>query len=284
MIDTEINKKTADFFNEKIAKKILKNEKLGKQFSARIISDTLGVDYDEIYNSIQLSSEEIAFSSLTTNSIADSVYYNDKVYFNIEINGYRGESKTRQIESYVYQIYLGQLHTCKDYFKIKKVIQINIDLYDFLGYGDFIYNVYLMEKKHHQITSDKLQIIHINVAYLRKKDYNEIENKRNKLMKDLYFLICGLDKLDSVYERVDKLMKDIIDESKKIAGFEKMRLYLTEEEMLENDRNHYKELGREEKAKEMIVNLYNKNVDINIISESSGLTIKEIKKIIEQCK
>lgn len=80
------------------------------------------------------------------------MYYNDKVYFNIEINGYRGESKARQIESYVYQLYLGQLHTCKDYFKIKKVIQINIDLYDFLGYEDFIYNIYLMDKKHHQIS------------------------------------------------------------------------------------------------------------------------------------
>ena len=78
-----------------------------------------------------------------------------------------------------------------------------------------------MDKKHHQITSDKLQIIHINVAYLRKKDYNEIENKRNKLMKDLYLLICGLDKLDSVYERVDKLMKDIIDESKKLQDSKK---------------------------------------------------------------
>ena len=57
MIDTELKETEADFFNEKIAKKILKNKKLGKQFSARIISDTLGVDYDEIYNSIQLSSE-----------------------------------------------------------------------------------------------------------------------------------------------------------------------------------------------------------------------------------
>ncbi len=69
----------------------------------------------------------------------------------------------------MYQLYLGQLHTCKDYFKIKKVIQINIDLYDFLGYENFIYNINLMNKKHHQITSDKLQIIYINVAYLRKR-------------------------------------------------------------------------------------------------------------------
>ena len=284
MIETEINKKEADFFNEKVAKKIFKNEKLGKQFSARIISDTLGVDYDEIYNSIQPSSEEIAFSALTTNSVADSIYYNDKVYFDIEINGYYRESKKRQVESYVYQLYLGQLHTCKDYFKIKKVIQINIDLYDFLGYGDFIYNIYLMDKKHHKIISDKLQIIHINVAFLRKKDYNEIVTKKNKLMKDLYFLVCGLEKLDDVIEKSDELMKKVIEETKEIAAINQMDLYLTEEEMIENDRNHFKELGREEKTNEMIINLYNNGVSLDLIAKSSGLSIKEVKKIIEQGK
>ena len=103
-------------------------------------------------------------------------------------------------------------------------------------------------------------------------------------MKDLYFLVCGLDKLNLVYERVDRLMKDIIDESKKIAGFEKMNLYLTDEQMIENDRNHYMELGEEKKTKEMIINFYNKNVDINTISEASGLSIKEVKNIIEQGK
>lgn len=36
------------FLNDKIAKKILKNEKLGKQFSARIISDLIGADYEEV--------------------------------------------------------------------------------------------------------------------------------------------------------------------------------------------------------------------------------------------
>ena len=99
-------------------------------------------------------------------------------------------------------------------------------------------------------------------------------------MNDLYFLICGSDKLDLVIEKSDKLMKDIIDESKKIAGFQKMNLYLTDEQMIENDRNHYKELGRNE----MIARMFEKNIDINTIAEISNLSIKEVKKIIEQGK
>ena len=132
---TTIQKKY--FLNEKIAKKLFKNDKLGKCLSARLISDILEADYDEVYNSITLSTDEIAFSALTVNSTSDAIYYNDKIYFDIEINGYSGTSKERQLESYVYQLYLGQLHTYNDYNKIKKVFQISIDAYDFLGYNRF---------------------------------------------------------------------------------------------------------------------------------------------------
>ena len=272
-----INTKQKVFLNDKIAKKILKNQKLGKMFSARIISDLIGADYEEVYNNLTLSSEEIAFSALTINSTADAIYYDDATYFNIEINTKEIDSKPKQLESYTYQLYLGQLHTYEDYNKIKKIVQINIDAYDFYGYGDFIYNIFLTEQKYHFIASDSIQIYHINLDFLRHIDYNDSIIKENKLMKDLYFLICGNDKLDMVYERVDRLMKDIIDESKKIAGFEKMNLYLTDEEMIELDQKHYKELGRNE----MIINMYKKNYSLKEISEISNLPIKEIEKIIK---
>ncbi len=270
------------FLNDKIAKKILKNEKLGKQFSARIISDLIGADYEEVYNNITLSSEEIAFSSLTIDSTADSIYYNDATYFNIEINAHNIESKPKQLESYTYQLYLGQLHTHGDYNKLKKIVQINIDAYDLYGYNEFMYNIFLTEQKHHFIASDSIQIYHLNLDFLRQIDYNEIIQSDNKLMKDLYFLICGKDELNFVYERVDDLMKDIIDESKKIAGYEKMHLYLTDEEMIELDKKHYIKVGEQKKLHEMIIKLHNNGASMDLISKSSGLPIKEIKKIIEQ--
>ena len=42
-----------------------------------------------------------------------------------------------------------------------------------------------------------------------------------------------------------------------------------------------KDEGIEQKQNEMIINLYNNKVPIDIISKSSGLSIKEIEKIIE---
>jgi len=268
--------------NEKIIKKIFKNERLGKQLSARLISEVMEMDYDIVYNNIEKSSEEIAFSSLTINQVADAIYYTDKMYFNIEFNFYKNDSKPKQLESYVYQLYLGQLNTYKDYNKIKPIVQISIDSYDYLKCNDFIYKVYLMDYKYHKIVSDMIQFIHINLDYLRNLDYNEAIKEDNKLISDLYFLVCGVDELDDVYKGVDNLMKEIIDESKKIAGIEKMNLYLTDEEMMELDKKHYIEVGEEKKEREMIINMYKKNINLETISDISNLSLDKVQKIINE--
>ena len=136
-----ITSRSSVFLNEKIAKKLFKNEKYGKILSARVISDVLNVPYEEVYNNITLSTDEIAFSALTVNSTSDAIYYNDKMYIDIELNFYNSESKIRQLNSYVFQLYLGQLHTYMNYYKIKKVIQISIDAFDYFGFNEFMYKV-----------------------------------------------------------------------------------------------------------------------------------------------
>ena len=142
--------------NEKVFKKTFKNKKLGKKYSARVISDYLGEDYEDVYNNLKIGGEELAFSALTVNSAADIIYYDDATYFNIELNFYNTPSKSKQIESYVYQLYLGQLHTHKNYNDIKKIVQISIDAYDYFGKNDFMYKVRLIEEKYHVPYNDKI--------------------------------------------------------------------------------------------------------------------------------
>ena len=61
------------FLNEQVAKKLFKNEKYGKILSAKVISDVIGASFDEVYNGINLSTDEIAFSAKTLNSTADAI-------------------------------------------------------------------------------------------------------------------------------------------------------------------------------------------------------------------
>ena len=278
-------KKEKYFLNEKISKKLFKNESIGKSLASRVISEVIGADYEEVYNNITLSTEEIAFSALTLGNVADAIYYDDKIYFDIEINSYKGTHKTRQLESYVYQLYLGQLHSYKDYDKIKKVFQINIDSYDFLGYNEFMYDIYLMDKKYHEIISDKIQIKHINLDYLRKLDYTEIEKEGNTLMKNLYFFICGDSELENISKKGDDLMKKIVS----VSGSDDVFRYFTDEELLEMDKRQYREEGfqqgreegREEERREMIINMYEENIDINTISKICHLSTRDVQKIIK---
>ena len=286
------------FMNDNIAKKLFKNEKYGKKLSARVISDVIGADYEDVLNNIEPASDEIAFSALTVNSTADVIYHDDSVYFNIEINRYNTKSKPKQLESYVFQLFLSQLHNYKNYNNIKRIVQISIDAYDFFGQGEFMYKVSLMEEKHHIPYNDLISLIHLNVDYLRNKSYNQIVEENNKLMLDLYFLICNDDDiLDEIYER-DDLMKKIVNEAKQIAGLEKMDLYLTDEEMIKQDEEFIRQEGykdglaeghasglaegRNERQNEMIINLYKNGISLDLISKSANLSIEEVQKIINK--
>ena len=292
MFTTKVKSNEKLFLNEVISKKLFKNKSIGKRLSAIVISDVLGIDFDTIYNNIEISSEEIAFSALTVDSTADVILNddNDKMLINIEINNYDGIHKRNQILSYICQLYLRQLKTHHDYFNVKKVLQINIDTFDFLGYNEFMYDIYLMDKVHHQIASNEIQIVHLNLDYLRKVDYTII--KENELMRNLYFFISGLDEIDEFASKCDgdEFMKKVISEVKKISGQENVIPYMTEAEMRVFDKEYYSSLIREETRKEtreetrreMIISSYQNNVSLDIISKATGLSIEEIEKIVEE--
>ena len=274
------------FLNEKIAKKLIKNEKYGKALSAKVISEVLKADYNEVYNNIKISTDEIAFSALTVNSTADAIYYDDYMYINIEFNFYGGESKKKQLESYMFQLYLGQLHTYENYHDIKKILQISIDSYSAFSFNEFIYSIKLMEEKHHVVYDDSIHFVHINLDYLRKIDYNEII--KDELMKTLYFLICDdEEKITKLYGD-DDLMEKIVKEAKQIAGTQKMHLYLTDEEMRKQDQDFYYQKGVDDgieqgilsNQRKIVLNMFKKKFTCDVISEVVGIPISEVRQIV----
>ena len=179
-----------------------------------------------------------------------------------------------------------------NYYKIKKVIQISIDAFDYFGFNEFMYNVYFMEEKYKVIENKDIHKIHLNLDYLHHIDYNEIVSGDNKLMKDLYFLTCDdNERIKNVYEK-DELMKEIMNEAKQIAGIEKMHLYLTDEELHKQDQEQDYEMGMadgmdkgiEKKQQEVVLNMLEEKISLETIAKCTDLSLKEVKRIIEESK
>ena len=277
-------RKPKALLHDKVAKKILKDEVYGKMYCSKILADLLGLDYDEVYNSLEIVSEDIAFSSLTVDNRVDTLLRNDRMIIDFEINYKDYPSKPQVLETFVYQLVLSQIKTHKDYNKLKEVIQISIDAYDFFKSNEFIYKCYLQEETTHQKVSNNFIMYHFNLDYLRKLDYNEI--RKNKLMYDLYFLICGNEKLE-IYKG-DRFMEEIINNAKEVAGEVRVPLFASEEEVMKLDEEYIREQATKagmqkgilQNQREMILNFYKNNVPVEIIAKSANLSLDEVQKII----
>lgn len=125
---------------------------------------------------------------------------------------------------------------------------------------------------------------HFNLAYLRKIDYNIIVSGTNKLMYDLYFLICDNDKLLNTIYKGDLFMENIIKNAREIAGKEKLTLFLSEDEIMKKDeefiRNESYQEGIEQNKISVIHNLVTKKMSLKDISEVVNLPIDEVKKLL----
>lgn len=195
------------------------------------------------------------------------------------------------MNSYIFQLFIGQIKSYKDYPKVKQIIQIIIEDQDFFKKNDFVYTVAFMDKKYHIEEDNKIGRFRINLDYLSKMTYTNIRN--DELAYLLYPFVCGIDKLNEVYNSLykdDDFMKKVIKEAKDIAEDCGIKLYfpLTEEEIRKLDEQYFIEQGIEkgiEKNKrEMIINFHNENVPIETIAKSANLSVLEVQKIIDSKK
>ena len=134
-----------------------------------------------------------------------------------------------------------------------------------------------------QIYSNKIRIINIYLSNIRKKDYNKLElyeklllifnENDNQLLKDL-------SKGDEIMEKYVKESKEASEQDEVIGMYDK-ELHDEKLRLAEND--EYREKGIEEgiqqNRKETALKLLQKNIDLNIISECTGLSLEELKKL-----
>ena len=273
-------KKNHYLMRDNIAKKIFKDEVLGRGLTARLLGEILHEDYKTIYENLTPKFTEIGINTNTVNNEADIVYNTNENVINIEINYLYGPARNAQMNSYLCNLYLGQIKTYKDYENTKGIIQILIEDYDYFKQGEYVYEVVLKDKKTNIEDDGFFKRFRISLDYLNSMNYNQVIKSDNKLVKLLYFLVCQ-NKMEKkkVYED-DKFMEKVIKNAEEIAGRENMSLYLSNDEITKLDQEYHRRMGRKAAIEEMIINMYTKEIPINIIAECANLTVNEVQNIL----
>ena len=217
---------------------------------------------------------------------------------------------------YMFKIMSSDMKKGSMYSKLNKHIQINIDCEG--KHIKPIERYSLMEREKYKILTDKIEIVRVNLPYYVEKCYNEDINKldyRDKFIGIIGIenknLLKSLTEGDGNMEEIASKVEDFSSDEEILGAYdaewhkmetERVVKLAIEEEKLANQKEyeeHKKEIEEskkeiEESKKELeeqkhsyvkevleqtVINMLNRKLDINLISEVTGLNINQIKKL-----
>ena len=276
------------YLKDKIAK-ILFTSKDTREFTESVIASVLNIPKDLVKDNLTLMPSQINKNINTQYSEVDTLYENNISIINIEINYINYKTLNVNNMKYVCHLLLKQMKINEGYKEIKPVYQICINNFDTFKEGKFIYKSALMEEELHKKRSDIINIIDINIDFLKKIDYTEImEVEEDSLERLLYIFVCNdKEKLNKLYKE-DGIMKKVVEKVSALTEDFADELYYDREKII-NDYSF--DLGKEEgitqgieqgennKKMEIAKKLKQKNYDIKEIQDITGLSVEEINNL-----
>ena len=259
-----------------------------KKYGCYLIALLLKQDFNEIYNNTTLIKANIDEAKENkTRKTVDYLCRIDDVVVNVEMN--RNSSKTSLARNlgYMFSLYNGGMTKGDDYF-FETCIQININNFTFQDKNEVLDEYMIVNlKDSEEVYTNKIHIYNIYLPNIRKKDYNKLEEYEKLL---LVFNENDNNILNEL-SKGDKIMKEYIDDSRKASEEDEViGMYdkeLHEERLRKSELKEANENGRSEGIKEGIqqnrretaLKLLKKNIDLNIISECTGLSLDELKML-----
>ena len=179
--------------------------------------------------------------------------------------------------------YSSLLNKSENYTKLSPVISINVLDFTLFNDIDDFHSCYLLKEiKHNKILTD-----HCMLHYIELPKFN-LNNDKEELSSWIKFFkgenMSNLIKENNIFEEVEKRCQSFIDSDPLINAYRKKEW---NEYFYKDMMNVEREEGKLEGIKEgriaeqisMAKSMKTKNLDINLISEITGLTIDEIKKL-----
>ena len=219
---------------------------------------------------------------------------NKKIIIEIQLSG--NIDFVKRIYYYISKNIVSELNENESYDIISQIISINFVNFnmDFNDEGKPHRCFKLIDTQNNNISLDIIQMHIIEIPrFIKILNYsNKDDIKKNKILSWIeFFTVKDLDKVKEKLKEVNDIMPKVIDKYERFISSEKeMEIYNARDAflygqtlMLKREREEGIKEGIEkgiEKEKHSLAkNMKDKNMDINLISELTKLSIEEIKKL-----
>ena len=274
-------------FSDAMFKTMFQNEKR-LDYSALLASYFIeDVSYEELLNNLVLVKNEFDKNVAGQKGLrGDYVASIGDVKLNIEINNnYSREVMERNLE-YAFRLYSSNNKRGKK-DEYNQVIQICLNNFAFED-SDKIIETFTIRNEDGKALTNKFTSFQIYVSNLRKKCYTDNIENLNDLERFILILVERSIELSKKLGKGHKIMEKYINDAINASG-EDILLEAYDKEWALKDlgrREGYEEgydsgydSGFDEAKFEMVRNMLIKNLDVNLISEITGLSLEEINKI-----
>ena len=279
-----------------VFKKIFGNEKHPNiliSFLNAVIKPTDLIKSVQIKNTdIEKEHIEDKYSRLDIKAIT-----NNGEHINIEIQVKNEYNMIKRSLYYWSKMYEGQLTKGQDYDTLSRTICINILDFKYLKNDNF-HNCYrLKEKNTNEELTDVMELHFIEIPKLRKLENSEdisdmleawvtfIESPTSELIDKLEMSsdeikeakeeLLRLSGNDKERERYEKRFESLLEQNSLLANAERKGL----EKGIEKGKKEGLKEGENRKAIEIAINLIKNGLDNELIKNTTGLSIKEIKEL-----
>ena len=207
---------------------------------------------------------------------------------NIEMNKDYYEGLFSKNDAYLEKLLVKLYNESEDYIERKRIIQINFDNFNYFKQNKEIYKfVYKDEESNIELPENPIKY-HIDLDYIYKKCYNKPVVNLSKFERYCLLLKAETKEFANTISGDDRIMKKVTEKLSELNQDEKMiGLYDAEKEAEKIRRTQLKIAEREGMRKgiekgirqdkiAIAKKLLKQNVDINIISNATELSIEEI--------
>ena len=250
------------FINDRAAKLLLTDINL-RDYVCLIISKLLKLNYNYVKNNLELVHNGVNKNQNIKGKDTDALFENDYSVINFEFNTEYKSAYIIKDNMYVFHLYLRQLKPGEKENKIKPIYQINVNNFDIYQKGEFIYKTQLCETTYHCIRDNNLVIYDINMDFLKKLSYNEIDGMPSDSLEKLFLVFYNredfnyeqfydgnpimervIKRLEEMWENFDDMLYYDVEKLRKAADDEAMKETI-EKQVAEKVEKREKEITKE---------------------------------------